>query len=348
MDEFYRHDSMFRKSYAKYKTAAVLIPPLIALLCFGLSRRTEVSSIVLNLICLLAASGLAAELLTRSIPADIAFTDGGIMVKSGARPGQKIPYSELEDINCFYMTEKLWGILPVWKDWVLLIDRGKKHSKKWFVRSSCAENFDYLLERLEKEYLAYCKNTYGSFDPYNDKMYFGNRLTIQNGKLSLVSLIPCRSGSCGHSAQKIREKRRSTAAWTTGRNGNGSLWIRCILNGFSFSGSCSTNFQRSAQSAESSKESSLKMAVKKTITIKNTTGLHVRPAGMFCQLAQKFRSDVSIIRDDDPSVRINGKRILSVLTGKLLCGTGITIICDGEDEQEAAQSLYSFIENLRE
>lgn len=185
MDEFYRHDSMFRKSYAKYKTAAVLIPPLIALLCFGLSRRTEVSSIVLNLICLLAASGLAAELLTRSIPADIAFTDGGIMVKSGARPWQKIPYSELEDINCFYMTEKLWGILPVWKDWVLLIDRGKKHSKKWFVRSSCAENFDYLLERLEKEYLAYCKNTYGSFDPYNDKMYFGNRLTIQNGKLSL-------------------------------------------------------------------------------------------------------------------------------------------------------------------
>ena len=90
------------------------------------------------------------------------------------------------------------------------------------------------------------------------------------------------------------------------------------------------------------------MAVKKTIPIKNTTGLHVRPAGMFCQLAQKFRSDVSIIRDDDPSVRINGKRILSVLTGKLLCGTGITIICDGEDEQEAAQSLYSFIENLRE
>ena len=51
-----------------------------------------------------------------------------------------------------------------------------------------------------------------------------------------------------------------------------------------------------------------------TVRIKNPTGLHLRPAGLFCKTAMQFDSKITIkkkTRYDD--VTANAKSVLSVL-----------------------------------
>ena len=76
--------------------------------------------------------------------------------------------------------------------------------------------------------------------------------------------------------------------------------------------------------------------VSRTLTVTNPSGLHLRPAGVLSQTAMKFKSDVII--------ECGEKRIVakSVLNG-IKCGTEINVICDGEDEAEALETLAQAI-----
>ena len=85
----------------------------------------------------------------------------------------------------------------------------------------------------------------------------------------------------------------------------------------------------------------------RTVMIANPSGLHARPAGEFCEAAAKFSSDVSIRRLDN-GMAVNGKSILHVLMGKLACGTAVAIHCDGEDEEEALNTLVDLVEHFTE
>mgnify|MGYP000853788546 FL=1 len=82
--------------------------------------------------------------------------------------------------------------------------------------------------------------------------------------------------------------------------------------------------------------------IKKEITIMNKTGLHARPASMFVQKASKFKSSIMIEKEDK---KINAKSIISVLSGGMGQGTKITLVIDGEDEQEAEKVLVELIES---
>ena len=82
--------------------------------------------------------------------------------------------------------------------------------------------------------------------------------------------------------------------------------------------------------------------VSKKTTIKNPTGLHLRPAGLFCKTAVQFKSRISFQFKDTTA---NAKSVLSVLGACIKKGDEIELICEGEDEQEALNAMVAIIED---
>ncbi|MBU5306833.1 HPr family phosphocarrier protein [Clostridioides mangenotii] len=82
--------------------------------------------------------------------------------------------------------------------------------------------------------------------------------------------------------------------------------------------------------------------MEKTVRIKNKSGLHARPAGMFVKEASKFRSDVDVISKDR---KVNAKSIMGIMSLGLSQGEEIKIVVNGIDEEEALQSLVDLVEN---
>lgn len=80
--------------------------------------------------------------------------------------------------------------------------------------------------------------------------------------------------------------------------------------------------------------------VSEKITVKNPTGLHLKPAAVFCREAEKFKSTVTFTFGTTTS---NAKSILSVLSACVKCGDEIEIVCAGPDEEEALDALVSVI-----
>lgn len=80
----------------------------------------------------------------------------------------------------------------------------------------------------------------------------------------------------------------------------------------------------------------------KKVTIKNPTGLHLRPAGILCKEAMKFKSLITFSFDGGTA---NAKSVLSVLGACVKCGNEIELICEGDDEELALQALVEAIES---
>lgn len=86
--------------------------------------------------------------------------------------------------------------------------------------------------------------------------------------------------------------------------------------------------------------------VTKKIQVVNPSGLHLRPAGMLCQTAMKFKSKIDILFEDK---KINAKSVLNVMASGVKCGSDIEICCEGEDEKEALEAVCRLIqEGLKE
>ena len=70
------------------------------------------------------------------------------------------------------------------------------------------------------------------------------------------------------------------------------------------------------------------------VVIKNPTGLHLRPAGLFCKTAMQYKSKITVYKKmKNEEVNANAKSVLSVLGACIKSGDEITIICEGEDEE---------------
>lgn len=80
--------------------------------------------------------------------------------------------------------------------------------------------------------------------------------------------------------------------------------------------------------------------VSQLVKITNPTGLHLRPAGNLCREAVKFKSKITF---DYSGNTANAKSVLSVLGACIKSGDEITIICDGEDEEDALTRLVAFV-----
>ena len=82
--------------------------------------------------------------------------------------------------------------------------------------------------------------------------------------------------------------------------------------------------------------------VSKKVKIINPTGLHLRPAGMFCNTAVKFKSKVLF---QHGTTQANAKSVLSALGACVKQGDEIELICEGEDEGEALAAMVSAVED---
>jgi phosphocarrier protein HPr len=82
--------------------------------------------------------------------------------------------------------------------------------------------------------------------------------------------------------------------------------------------------------------------IEKEITIKNKLGLHARAAVKFVNLANRFSSEVKIIKDGN---EIDGKSILGILTLAATQGSGIHLRASGKDEESALKALMDLINN---
>lgn len=81
--------------------------------------------------------------------------------------------------------------------------------------------------------------------------------------------------------------------------------------------------------------------VKEKVTIKNPTGLHLRPAGILCKEAMRFKSVITFSFKDNTA---NAKSVLSVLGACVKCGDEIEFTCEGEDEEEALEALVACVQ----
>ena len=80
------------------------------------------------------------------------------------------------------------------------------------------------------------------------------------------------------------------------------------------------------------------------VIIKNPTGLHLRPAGLFCKTAMQFGSKITVhkrARHED--VTANAKSVLSVLGACIKSGDEIEIVCEGGDAEQALQVMTQLV-----
>ncbi|MDO4647477.1 MAG: HPr family phosphocarrier protein [Eubacteriales bacterium] len=78
------------------------------------------------------------------------------------------------------------------------------------------------------------------------------------------------------------------------------------------------------------------------ITIKNPTGLHLRPAGNLCKEAMKYKSLITFTFESGTA---NAKSVLSILGACVKRGDEIELVCEGADEEEAMTALVKAIES---
>ena len=80
--------------------------------------------------------------------------------------------------------------------------------------------------------------------------------------------------------------------------------------------------------------------VSRSVTIQNSVGLHARPATFFIQKANSYKCSIWVEKED---CRVNAKSLLGVLSLGIVKGTTITLIADGNDENEAVSGLADLV-----
>ena len=81
--------------------------------------------------------------------------------------------------------------------------------------------------------------------------------------------------------------------------------------------------------------------ISRSVTIRNSVGLHARPATFFVQKANSFKSSIWVEKED---CRVNAKSLLGVLSLGITKGTSITLIADGIDENSAVDGLAELVD----
>jgi phosphocarrier protein HPr len=83
--------------------------------------------------------------------------------------------------------------------------------------------------------------------------------------------------------------------------------------------------------------------MKGKVVIGGLIGLHARPASGFVQIAERYSSEIRLVKD---GMRVNGKSILAILTLAASKGSVVGLEVHGEDEREAFELLKHKLETL--
>ena len=82
--------------------------------------------------------------------------------------------------------------------------------------------------------------------------------------------------------------------------------------------------------------------LKQKVTVKNDTGLHLRPAGLLCRTAMLYKSHIMLTCGQTSA---NAKSVLGVLGAGIKPGDDLEITCEGVDEQEALNARLKLFES---
>ena len=85
--------------------------------------------------------------------------------------------------------------------------------------------------------------------------------------------------------------------------------------------------------------------VTKEVIVKNSTGLHARPATLLVKKASAFKSDISL---EYNGKKANVKSLIGVLSLGVSKDANVKVIASGDDEALAAEEIAKLIENLEE
>ena len=77
--------------------------------------------------------------------------------------------------------------------------------------------------------------------------------------------------------------------------------------------------------------------------IKDPQGIHARPAGLLVNEAKKYESKVTIAKDGKEA---DARKLFAIMSLGVKANETIEIKVEGEDEEKAAASLKTFMEEL--
>ena len=77
------------------------------------------------------------------------------------------------------------------------------------------------------------------------------------------------------------------------------------------------------------------------LLIKNQLGLHARACALFVKASSKFKSEITVSRDD---LVVNGKSIMGVMMLAAEEGATIVVKAEGPDEGDAVAALQELVD----
>ncbi|MBA2707981.1 MAG: HPr family phosphocarrier protein [Gemmatimonadaceae bacterium] len=80
--------------------------------------------------------------------------------------------------------------------------------------------------------------------------------------------------------------------------------------------------------------------VERSVSIVNKLGIHARPAAEIVKAASRFKSDITIVRDD---LEVNGKSIMGVMMLAAECGSKVLLRAEGDDAEGSVDALAALI-----
>ncbi|MEA1963696.1 MAG: HPr family phosphocarrier protein [Candidatus Aerophobetes bacterium] len=85
-----------------------------------------------------------------------------------------------------------------------------------------------------------------------------------------------------------------------------------------------------------------KRTSEKRVKITNKVGLHIRPASLLVEAAQKFKSKIWIEKDGQ---KFDGKSVTNLLLISAEKGSEVNIKAEGADAPEAVKTLANIVKN---
>ena len=82
------------------------------------------------------------------------------------------------------------------------------------------------------------------------------------------------------------------------------------------------------------------MIAERSVQIANRNGLHARPAAEIVKCAAKYKSDITLARED---LEVNGKSIMGVMMLAAEFGSTLHLKASGPDADQAIEALSALI-----
>ncbi|BCZ48012.1 phosphocarrier protein HPr [Clostridium gelidum] len=85
--------------------------------------------------------------------------------------------------------------------------------------------------------------------------------------------------------------------------------------------------------------------ISKEVSVKNSSGLHARPATLLVKKASSFKSDVSI---EYNGKKANVKSLIGVLSLAVTKDAVIKVVASGDDEALAVEEIVKLVQTLED